>query len=250
MIVEKRADGKVETEATIKIWVGGERYVRTAEGNGPVHALDQALRDAIGENSHPPEGHRARQLQGPHPRRDQGHRRGHPRAARRLRRPRGVGLHRVSTNVIAASWEALVDSLEYGCSPGESSTGARRARCPRRERRTDPARAARHGRGRGAGVLEVLRSGRLSLARRCRRSRMPLQPPGSASRTRARSPAARRACTWRCARSGLGWRRGRHLAVLVRRLGQRHRLRARAAGVRRHRPGDAQPRPAAPPPPR
>ena len=39
-IVEQRADGKVETEATIKIWVDGERYVRTAEGNGPVNALD------------------------------------------------------------------------------------------------------------------------------------------------------------------------------------------------------------------
>src|SRR5262249_33090535 len=46
-IVEKRADGRVETEATIKIWVGGERYVRTAEGNGPVNALDRALRDAL-----------------------------------------------------------------------------------------------------------------------------------------------------------------------------------------------------------
>ena len=39
----------METEATIKIWVDGERYVRTAEGNGPVHALDRALREAIGE---------------------------------------------------------------------------------------------------------------------------------------------------------------------------------------------------------
>ena len=48
-IVEKREDGRVETEATIKIWVDGERYVRTAEGNGPVNALDKALRDAIGE---------------------------------------------------------------------------------------------------------------------------------------------------------------------------------------------------------
>src|SRR5205807_8515941 len=46
-MVEKRADGRVETEATIKIWVDGERYVRTAEGNGPVHALDRALRDAL-----------------------------------------------------------------------------------------------------------------------------------------------------------------------------------------------------------
>ena len=52
MIAEKREDGASQTEATIKIWVDGERYVRTAEGNGPVHALDRALRDAIGER-HP-----------------------------------------------------------------------------------------------------------------------------------------------------------------------------------------------------
>ncbi|MEA2404863.1 MAG: 2-isopropylmalate synthase, partial [Thermoleophilaceae bacterium] len=49
VIVEKREDGKVQTEATIKIWVDGERYVRTAEGNGPVNALDKALRSAIGD---------------------------------------------------------------------------------------------------------------------------------------------------------------------------------------------------------
>src|SRR5207248_3613916 len=48
-IVEKRADGRVETEATIKIWADGERYVRTAEGNGPVNALDRALREALVE---------------------------------------------------------------------------------------------------------------------------------------------------------------------------------------------------------
>ena len=70
VIVEKRADGKVETEATIKIWVDGERYVRTAEGNGPVNALDKALRSAIARDPPAPRGHRARQLQGPHPRRD------------------------------------------------------------------------------------------------------------------------------------------------------------------------------------
>src|SRR5919205_3606887 len=45
-IVEKREDGRVMTEATIKIWVDGERYIRTAEGNGPVNALDSARRDA------------------------------------------------------------------------------------------------------------------------------------------------------------------------------------------------------------
>ena len=49
VISEKREDGRVQTEATIKIWVDGQRYVRVAEGNGPVNALDAALRAAIGE---------------------------------------------------------------------------------------------------------------------------------------------------------------------------------------------------------
>ena len=113
-IVEKRADGRVETEATIKIWVDGERYVRTAEGNGPVHALDRALRDALIE-IYP-----------------------HLRdidlvnfKVRILDEAKGTGAVTrvlldasdgeqvwgsigVSENVIEASWEALVDSLEYG----------------------------------------------------------------------------------------------------------------------------------------
>jgi len=38
----------VSTEATIKVHVGGERVVATAEGNGPVNALDGALRRALG----------------------------------------------------------------------------------------------------------------------------------------------------------------------------------------------------------
>jgi 2-isopropylmalate synthase len=115
--VEQRADGRVETEATIKILLAGERYVRTAEGNGPVNALDTALRDAIGE-IHP-----------------------HLRdidlvnfKVRILDETRGTGAVTrvlidasdgqdvwgsigVSENVIAASWDALVDSLEYGMQP-------------------------------------------------------------------------------------------------------------------------------------
>lgn len=35
------------TEATVKLWVGDERIVEVAEGNGPVSALDNALRAAI-----------------------------------------------------------------------------------------------------------------------------------------------------------------------------------------------------------
>ena len=94
VIAEKREDGKVQTEATIKIWVDGERYVRTAEGNGPVNALDTALRAAISRDLSAPARHQARQLQGPHPRRAEGDRRGHARAARRLRRHGHLGRDR------------------------------------------------------------------------------------------------------------------------------------------------------------
>ena len=62
-----------------------------------------------------PRRHRARQLQGAHPRRDQGHRRRHARAARRQRRRGRAGAASAcSENIIEASWEALVDSIEYG----------------------------------------------------------------------------------------------------------------------------------------
>jgi 2-isopropylmalate synthase len=46
-IVEQDADGTVKSEATVKLVVGGERIITTAEGNGPVNALDRALRRAI-----------------------------------------------------------------------------------------------------------------------------------------------------------------------------------------------------------
>lgn len=46
-IVERRDDGSVVAEATVKVWVGDERYIGTGEGNGPVDALDQAFRAAI-----------------------------------------------------------------------------------------------------------------------------------------------------------------------------------------------------------
>ena len=117
VLVEKRADGKVATEATIKVWLGGERFVRTAEGNGPVNALDAALRDAIGE-LHPHlrdidlVNFKVRIL-------DESHGTG---AVTRVLIDATDG-HAVwgsigvSENLIAASWDALVDSLEYGMQP-------------------------------------------------------------------------------------------------------------------------------------
>jgi len=47
VFTERRADGEVVAEATIKVHVKGERVVATAEGDGPVNALDRALRQAL-----------------------------------------------------------------------------------------------------------------------------------------------------------------------------------------------------------
>jgi len=125
VLVEKRADGAVETEATIKIWIAEEQYIRTAMGNGPVHALDKALREAIGE-IHPHlrdielVNFKVRILD---------ERKGTGAITRVLidasDGQRVWGTIGVSENLIAASWDALVDSLEYGMQAG--SSGARRA---------------------------------------------------------------------------------------------------------------------------
>jgi 2-isopropylmalate synthase len=128
-IVEQRADGKVETEATIKIWIDGERYVRTAEGNGPVNALDRALRAAITE-IHPHlrdielVNYKVRIL-------DESKGTG---AVTRVLLDASdgqelwgtIGVHE---NVIAASWHALVDSIEHPMQPGKEQH-ARATRAP------------------------------------------------------------------------------------------------------------------------
>jgi 2-isopropylmalate synthase len=126
VLVEKREDGRVQTEATIKIWVDGERYVRVAEGNGPVNALDKALRGAIIDR-HPHladielTNYKVRIL-------DEHHGTG---AVTRVLLDssdgdREWGSIGVSENIIEASWEALVESLEYAFQPqaGKVSDGA------------------------------------------------------------------------------------------------------------------------------
>lgn len=123
VVTEKRADGKVETEATIKIWVDGKRYLRTAEGNGPVNALDRALRDAITElYPHLADielvNYKVRIL-------DEHHGTG---AVTRVLLDSTDGTDvwgsiGVSENIIEASWEALVDSLEYAFQPRGAGKG-------------------------------------------------------------------------------------------------------------------------------
>jgi 2-isopropylmalate synthase len=117
VITEKREDGRVQTEATIKVWVEGERYVRTAEGNGPVNALDRALRGAITDR-HPHladielTNYKVRILDETH---------GTDAVTRVLLDSsdgeREWGTTGVSENIIEASWEALVESLEYAFQP-------------------------------------------------------------------------------------------------------------------------------------
>jgi 2-isopropylmalate synthase len=48
VITDLREDGSFVTEATVKVIVGDDRVIATAEGNGPVNALDAAFRKAIG----------------------------------------------------------------------------------------------------------------------------------------------------------------------------------------------------------
>jgi 2-isopropylmalate synthase len=47
VITDELPNGEFTTEATVKAWVGEHRTVHTAEGNGPVNAIDTALRSAL-----------------------------------------------------------------------------------------------------------------------------------------------------------------------------------------------------------
>jgi len=48
VITDEMATGDFTTEATVKVWVGDQRHVHTSEGNGPVNAIDSAMRAAVG----------------------------------------------------------------------------------------------------------------------------------------------------------------------------------------------------------
>ena len=115
-IVEQDATGEVKTEATVKVHANDERIISTAEGNGPVHALDKALRRAI-VRLYPQmdtlelTDYKVRIL-------DASKGSGTAAVTRVLvgttdgeRDWSTVGVHE---NVIAASWRALEDALTYG----------------------------------------------------------------------------------------------------------------------------------------
>ncbi|MCX4746621.1 citramalate synthase [Kitasatospora sp. NBC_01287] len=112
-ISEQLAGGRAGDEATVKLWAKGERMIATGEGNGPVDALDKALRAAL-ERIYPQLAklelvdYKVRILEGEH---------GTASRTRVLVESTDgsatwstVG---VADNVIAASWLALEDAYTY-----------------------------------------------------------------------------------------------------------------------------------------
>ncbi len=114
VIVDHQAGGGVDTEATVKVTVDGERVIATGEGNGPVNALDAALRSAIGSAYPELEGLHLTDFK-----------------VRVIDTGAGTGAVTrvlidtsdadetwttigVSENIIEASWQALLDSVVYG----------------------------------------------------------------------------------------------------------------------------------------
>jgi len=113
VITDQRDDGFV-TEATIKVHVADQRVLATGEGNGPVNALDSALRKAIG-GYHPAlaslhlTDYKVRVLDTA---------KGTAAVTRVLidttDGERSWSTIGVSENIIQASWQALADSVVYG----------------------------------------------------------------------------------------------------------------------------------------
>jgi 2-isopropylmalate synthase len=121
VVVEHREGRGIFAEATIKVRVGDQIFHTAAEGNGPVNALDAALRKALAP-VYPHLMHfnladyKVHILDGDH---------GTAATTRVLidmqnetRRWSTVG---ASTNIIEASWIALADAVEYGLTMEEQT---------------------------------------------------------------------------------------------------------------------------------
>jgi 2-isopropylmalate synthase len=113
VIEEKRENGELFSEATIKVEADGRLVHIAADGDGPVNALDNALRKALGQfypslNEVKLEDFKVRVLDG----------RDGTAAKVRVLIESSDGEERwgtvgVSTNIIEAAWLALIDGLKY-----------------------------------------------------------------------------------------------------------------------------------------
>jgi 2-isopropylmalate synthase len=120
-VIVENTGNTVTSEATVKVHVGGQRVIATAEGNGPVNALDSALRTALVDHLPALAGvelidYKVRILAG---------QAGTDSVTRVLVASAStlapgapewttVGVH---PNVVEASWQALVDALVYALRP-------------------------------------------------------------------------------------------------------------------------------------
>jgi 2-isopropylmalate synthase len=113
-ITESRPGGDAVSEATVKLVAGGRRLVAIGEGNGPVNALDQALRKALLPVYPELEkleliDFRVRILDAAH---------GTDAVTRVLIETSDAGASwqtvGVGANIVEASWQALGDGLVYG----------------------------------------------------------------------------------------------------------------------------------------
>ncbi|MBD3378879.1 MAG: citramalate synthase [Candidatus Omnitrophica bacterium] len=135
VIVEKRGEDGIISEATVRIEIGGEERHTVALGDGPVHALDQALRKALTEfyptlaQMHLSD-FRVRVLDETE---------GTAASVRVLIQSQDkhdswwtVG---VSENIVEASWNALIDSFEYKFVKDESREKAGKKAKKRKKRK-------------------------------------------------------------------------------------------------------------------
>ncbi len=114
VITDSQSEGNALSEATVKLTAGGKRVLRTGEGNGPVNALDHALRLALATAYPEVEDlelidYRVRILDAAH---------GTDAVTRVLIETSDgettwetIG---VAPNILEASWMALVESVTYG----------------------------------------------------------------------------------------------------------------------------------------
>jgi 2-isopropylmalate synthase len=111
--ISRRGDGPVSTVATLKMIIGKHTVSESATGDGPVNALDAALRAAL--LPHYPGiaqlhllDYKVRVVN------SSAETAAKVRVVIQFRSPEGVfGTVGVSENVIEASWQALVDGIEY-----------------------------------------------------------------------------------------------------------------------------------------
>ena len=113
---QQRLRRGVLSEATVKVARRRDEVLHTAaEGNGPVNALDAALRKALDAALPRGRAHPPRRLQGPHPRRQRRHRGDHARAHRHAQRHDALDARSARRPTSSRRrWRALADGIEYG----------------------------------------------------------------------------------------------------------------------------------------